>query len=556
MNGLVKARWAPCPVLVAALLALVPAACGSSSRDTEDVYTDDDAPTRGVVSLEGDDPLVLYVREQATITGTYRDAGGRGAQVSLEASFQGTAHDATLEDTTVLSAPDGTFSFSVTAGTLPSTFVLRVEAEDGARDEIDVQVTDTANDSLSVDVSYAGRRRIDFFATRATTGGVAACPALTGDEIHSTVTGDESVPFDISLPESTPLALAVSGAWCDSGEDACFTVHGCVEDVTLDETSDDSVLVALEDDLGVFAASYFNVNLTIDPGTAASTWVDAFLDPVRQMTLRSDDPAHFLLDGIHEKILTEYGVSHGDLFVSARITGNLDNTLDGALATDGLDMDAVLTTLDDAMVSVMSPLRLEGVLDGVFWEETDQTAVHEVERLGGAPGMAAAPDILAADPAVVEVDVSYAADLVALESYTLPVGLGEVLDGLMQEVVLPGILETGGPVTLAEHLLLQVDCATVAATIFAEPSTRSIATQDWYETACHEVLEDVAAAVDVAASTLDSEHTGLLVQGECDFLDTTLGPRESLACEGVLTEVSWGAETLPGEHVLGLEMPE
>jgi len=543
-------------VLAVAIAAIGPAACADSNKNGEDAHADADAPGRGVVSLEGDDTLILYVREQATIIGTYRDAGGLGAQVSLEASFQGTAHDATLEDTTVLSAPDGSFSFSVRAGTLPSDFVFRVEAEDGAQDEIDVQVTDMATDTLSVDVGYGGRRRIDFFATTATTGEVSSCPVLTGDEIHSGETVDASIPFTISLPESTPLALAVSGAWCDTGEDTCFPVHGCVDGVTLDEAEADSVLVVLEDDLGVFAALHFEVNLSVDPGDAAVVWVDALLDPVWAMTLRSDDPAHFLLDGIYEKILAEYGTSRGDLFVSARITGNLDNALDGALASAGLDMDATATALDDALVGVMHPLRLEGILEGVFWGETDQTAVHEVERLGGPPGMAAAPDILAADPAVVEVSVSYAADLVVLEAYTLPVGLGEVLDGLMQEVVLPALLERGGPITLDEHLLGQVDCALVATTIFVEPTAQSVASQDWYELACRDVLEDVAAEVAVEAASLDSEHPGLVVQGECDFLDTTHTPRESHSCEGVLTEVSWGSESLTGEHQMSLEMPD
>jgi hypothetical protein len=497
------------------------------------------------------------VREPATILGSYSDAAGRGAQVSLEASFQGTAHDTTLEDTTVLSTTDGSFSFSLTAGTLPTTFVLRVEAEDGAQDEIDVTVTDVATDSLSVDVSYGGRRRIDFFSTTATTGEVGSCPVLTGEPIHSAaLTEDASVPFTISLPASTALALAVSGAWCDTGEDACLPVHGCADGVILDEAEADTLVVILEDDLDMFAAPHFDVSLTIDPEDAAATWADALLDPVRAMTLRSDDPAHYLLDGIHEKILAEFGTSHGDLFVSARLTGTLDSTLDGALAYAGLDMDAVVTALDDAMVGVMHPLRLEGILEGDFWGEMDQMAVHEVEHLGGPAGMAAAPDILAADPAEVEVSVSYAADLVAFESYTLPVGLGEVLDGLMREVALPGLLERGGPITLDEYLLGEIDCSIVAATIFAEPTARSVASQDWYELACREVIEDVAADVAIEAAALDSEHPGLVVQGECDFLDTTLVPREDRSCEGVLTEVSWGPEALPGSHQMSLEMPD
>lgn len=538
------------------LLAVTLAACGSSTTNGQDGYADTDAPSRGTVTLEGDDPLVLYVREQATIPGTYLDAAGEGAQVSLEGSFQGTAHDATLEDTTVLSTPDGSFGFSITAGTLPSTFVLRVEAEDGAQDEIEVQVTDIATDSLSVDVSYAGRRRIDFYATRASTGGVGACPALTGDEIHADVTVDDALPFSIALPEATPLALAVSGAWCDTGEDACYPVHGCVDGLLLEEGADDTAVVGLEDDLGVFASPHFNVNLSVDTGDAALAWVDAFLAPVSAMTLRTDDPAHFLLDGIYEKIVAEYGISRGDLFVSARVTGDLDSALDAALTTAGLDMAGLVTALDDGLVGVLHPLRLEGILEGDFWGEVDQTAVHEVERVGGPPGMAAAPDILAADPAAVEVGVSYAADLVALDSYALPVGLGEVLEGLMQEVVLPELLAMGGPIALDTHLLDQVDCAIVAATIFTEPTARSVASQDWYETACREVLEDVASDVGLEAASLDSDHPGLLVQGECDFLDTTRGPRDARSCLGVLTEVSWGADVLGGDHQMSLEMPD
>jgi hypothetical protein len=538
------------------LLAAVLAACGGSAKNEPDVITDGDAPGRGVVTLEGVDTLVLYVREQATILGTYVDEAGRGAQVSLEASFQGTAHDATLEDTTVLSSPDGSFSFSITAGTLPSEFTLRVEAEDGAQDEMDVQVTDLATDSLSVEVAYTGRRHVDFYATTATIGEVGTCPTLTGDVILEDQTEDDTSPFSISLPGATALALAVSGAWCDTGEEACLPVHGCLDDLILEEGTDDAVTVVLEDDLGMFASTHFVVNLTVDPVDAAGAWVDTLMDPVRAMTLRTDDPAHYMLDAIYEKVLAEYGVSHGDLFVSARVTGNLDMALDGALASDGLDMDAVATSLDDALVGVMSPLRLEGVLEGDFWGELDQRAVHEVERLGGPPGMAAAPDILEADPAAVEVQVSYAADLVALESYALPAGLGEVLLGLMQEVVLPGLMGTGGPVTLDDYLLSHISCAVVAATIFGEPTARSVATQDWYEMACSEVIEDVAADVVVEAASLDSDHPGLVVQGECDFLDTTYTPREDHSCEGALTEVSWGTESLEGSHELSLLMPE
>jgi len=539
------------------LLAVVLGSCGGESKNVPtDGTTDDDVPGRGVVSLDGEGTLVLYVREQATVTGTYRDEAGAGAQVFLEASFQGTAHDATLEDTTVTSAPDGSFSFSLTAGTLASTFQLRVEAEDGAQDELEVQVTDMATDSLSVDVSYAGRRAIDFYATTATTGSVGTCPALSGDEIHSAQTDDATVPFAISLPASTPLALAVSGAWCETGEDACFPVYGCVDALTLEESEDDAVTVVLEDDLGVFASPSFAVNLTVDPGEAASRWVDELIDPVRSMTLRTDDPAHYLLDAIYEKVLAEYGTSHGDLFTSARVTGNLDSVLDGALAAGGLDMDALVTALDDALVSEMHPLRLEGVLEGDFWGVLDQRAVHKVEGVGGPGGMAAASDILAADPAEVEVSVTYAADLVVLETYTLPVGLGEVLEGLMQEVVLPELQGTGGPVALDEYLLGRIDCAIVAGTIFGEPTARSVATQDWYELACREVLGDVATDVGVEAGVLDSEHPGLVVQGECDFLDTTYRPREGHACEGALTEVGWGSEMIAGSHGLRLEMTE
>jgi hypothetical protein len=539
------------------LVALVLASCGGSAKnDPTDATTDDDVPGRGAVSLDGDDPLVLYVREQATITGTYRDVAGAGAQVFLEASFQGTAHDATLEDTTVTSAPDGSFSFSLTAGTLASTFQLRVEAEDGAQDELEVQVTDMATDSLSVDVSYGGRRAIDFYVTTATTGSVGECPALSGDEVHSAQTDDATVPFSISLPGATPLALAVSGAWCETGEDACLPVHGCVDALTLEESEEDTVTVVLEDDLGVFASTDFVVNLTVDPGEAASRWVDELIAPVRAMTLGTDDPAHYLLDAIYEKVLAEYGTSHGDLFISARVTGNLDSALDGALAADGLDMGAVVAALDNALVSVMHPLMLEGMLEGDFWGVLDQSAVHRVQWVGGPAGMAAAPDILAADPADAEVTVTYAADLVALETYALPVGLGEVLEGLMQEVVLPELQDTGGPVTLDEYLRGQIDCAIVAGTIYGEPTARSVATQDWYELTCREVLGDVAADVGVEAGALDSEHPGLVVQGECDFLDTTYRPREGGACEGVLTEVSWGSEMLDGSHGLRLEMPD
>ena len=89
-----------------------------------------------------------------------------------------------------------------------------------------------------------------------------------------------------------------------------------------------------------------------------------------------------------------------------------------------------------------------------------------------------------------------------------------------------------------------------------KPTAQSVASQDWYELACRDVLEDVAAEVAVEAASLDSEHPGLVVQGECDFLDTTYAPRESRACEGVLTEVSWGSESLTGSHLMSLEMPD
>lgn len=550
------------PLGIALAGALWLAGCGGSATRDHDADADTDAPVRGTVTISTDDPLVLYFREEAAILGDYLDSGGNGASVYLESSLQGNAHDTTLDTTSVLSGDDGSFSFTLTAGTLDAEFVLRVEAEDGAQDEIHVQVTESATDDLSVNAGYSGRRRIDVFEVLTTNGDATDCPVLSGDPVMSTETEDDTLPFTVGLPEATSVALLLIGSACPTEEDECLDwIFGCEEGIVLEVGLHDSTLVILQDDLGTFSAPYFDVEHSIDTSSYETAWIDTMLGPLRDMTIRDDDPAHFLLDGIHGKIVAEYGTSSGDLFVSTRISSNLDSTLDGALDAAGLDMEAEIDAIAHALAGVFDPLELEGTLEGDFWGELEQRAVHGVERMGGAGGMAETSGLLAADPAEAEVTVSYYQDLVGFDSYSLPVGLGEALLGLIEAVVVPGLMSTAPgstPVPVEDYVSDGddvIDCRLVAQVIVEEETLGTIASLAWYETACEQVIGDVAAGMRAEAEVLDSTHPALVISGECDFLDASGYAREARSCEGSLTSVSWGVDALAGNHALILAMP-
>lgn len=543
------------PFVTALVVSLAAPGCGGSEGGFMDTSTDGDpdGPGRGTITLVADDPLNLFHREEITIHGTYSDSTGALASTYVEASLQGTAHDATLNATTVLAGEDGAFSFTLTAPEVDATFVFRVEAEDGAEDDIDVVVSTVATDSLELDATYEGRRRIDIYLAESSLGETSECPDMTGEVLTSHETDDDSLPFEVGLPESTSLALALSGKWCEEPGSCHAWVYGCADGIVLDEGTDDSLTFDLEDDLSFFASPHFQVLLDIDASTSGGAWVDALIGPLTDMSSRDDDPGHFLLDRIYERIVVAFGTSQGDLFVGARISGNLDSNINASLVAAGKDFEGDIESLRTHLLGRFHPLSLEGILEGDFWGEVDQPAVNEIERLGGAY----AASILEADPAAGEVNVIYEHDLVTLGSYSLPVGLGEALVGIMQEAVLPDILALPPPVTLEQFLEISIDCLVVALVIAGDSTAASIPPSEptlWYQDTCTQVLAEAAEAVRAEADVLDSTHPGLVLAGGCDFLLESAA-RPARDCVGTLTSVSWGEETLVGDHVLRLEMP-
>jgi len=513
------------------------AGCGySGDGPGQDTSTDGDVPGRGTVTIEGDDPIVLRFREAIGVTGKYEDVGGSGAATDIELSFQGQAQDSTLSATSVRSADDGTFAFTVTAGTLDAEFSIRVVAADGAEDSAGVRV-EVGSASMTLAGDYTGRRAIDAYRVVVTDGDVDICPSLTGEVVQDL--GVDALPASVShLPEDLLLAVALSGSWCD-GECTAW-VHGCLEDVTLDADAPLDRTVSLADDLTYFAAPSFGVHAEIDAGTPAGTWADALLEPIGALHATSDDPARFIIDGIYDKIVTELGVSEGDLFAGARYADSLDAQVNAALGDTGLPADTA--TIRAALVTLMDPLVIEGSLVGVFWSG-EVLAVLTLERMGSGTSFADASLMLEAVPAEAEVEVAYVDDLVALGEHMMPAGLGESLIGLAEQIVLPGMMGETSAVTLEDFLEWKLDCDVVAGVL--ETVVIEGTDHEWYRNACIEVVDGVAVDAMGEASLLDGTHPGLVLEAGCDFLDAGY-PRDGLACDGTVTSVSWGGEALAG----------
>jgi hypothetical protein len=544
---------------LALAIAVALTGCGSEGTVSDgDGDVDVDAPARGTVTLLVDDPLLMHYHEVVTLEGAYLDGAGEGAETDLEVSLQGTAHDTTLSATSVRSHPDGTFSFDLAAGSHAAEFTLRVLAADGAGDEIDVSI-EVGSGSLSLEAAYPGRRAADFYRLVIATGDVTGCPSYTGDPILAEYTPDATLPYAVAhLPEAVALSVVLSAGWCPEGvtdrEECDLWVHGCLSGVTLSDEGPTDVVVEMQDDVEYFAAPTFNITMEIDARSGGTAWVDALLAPAfAAATEHEDDPARFILDGIYERVLTQYGTADGDLFAGARLSEGIDAQVDSALDSSSIDLTGELSELESGVLGCLDPLVLEGFLEGDFWSERDVPAVHDVERFGCEAGMADTAAVLAADAA--EVDLTYDRDMVTLNEYTLPIGLGETLVGLVERVVRPSMVTGVESETLEQFLTGLEVCDVVVGQLWAYPAVQDIATREWYVEACTSVLEDLAGDIRSQAELLDASHTGLVLQGSCDFLNSTGYANPDRSCQGLVTHVSWGVDAVGGDHLLRLENP-
>ncbi len=270
------------------------------------------------------------------------------------------------------------------------------------------------------------------------------------------------------------------------------------------------------------------------------------------------DPARFVLDGVYARIAAEIGISEADVFDGARILSSLDGEVSAALATGGGDLPAGMEMLRTTLSGDLSPLIIEGVIDGDFWGSTDQVAVHRIVRIGGPHLLLDASMVLTALPASADVAISYEHDVASLADHLLPAGLGEVMLAVLVQGTIPSLgvpPGTSGMGPVLAWLEASLDCSVVGHVLSTAATVSTLTDEAWYTAACTQVLSDVADRISDTADALDAAHPALGMAGTCDFLDGTGYARPDHSCAGQVEGVTWGGLELAGSSSIVLERP-
>ncbi len=497
---------------------------------------------RGTLVFQGERTVTLIPNAMTLLSVQYLDAQGMPvAGKEVDFSLTGAASGASLTPAAALTDGQGFATTKLRVGSMQADLQVRATSDDGALDHIDVSVVDVPATTLSVQVSYAGKRMLAVYTVTALNGQACAQASgadVTGDVVY-TVPSSMAPSTDqvVKFPRSAGLAMAVL-AW-GKDETGAKLARGCT-DVAADASSahdDGTVSVALSDTpMSLDGQLPLELELNLAAPTArfadaATRAVDAALSPSGGYAMFAE--ADYYLDAIAAQLAQQSASDAVSKLASLRSGTTLSASLSPALSKAGVGPKAVATSLGGLLASRGAALTLRTSYDA---------------------GQLAPPSGLSAMSADGTKSLSLSVQPNAPLRSRFDAGLAELLiDGLEIDLglgsygrALLGALDAQDAASLQSSLASASGCRDVVAAWWAKSEAAGLADASMVTAGCEQAVKNLRSAIETGLSALDDQHAMIQLNGSAQLYDRTedglvddLGPSD--------LNGSWGGDSVVAE---------
>lgn len=347
----------PSPHLAAPLLTLLAlSACGTTIDPPVDAGPDAPPVMTRHLEVEGDARLTLVFAEESELeVRLLDDERGPVSDALVSFSFDGRAHDSTLDVLSAQTDELGLARTTLTAGMTPGTFRVRVSAEDADPIFVEVAVSDLGFADLRVAPRYEGTRPVRLVAAAVFSDLDCSSPMTRrerGDRYQALGPDDDEANF-VGLPLGVDFAVVGRA----EGVDGSLLGWGCVDGVQV-EADGPPVVVEIEDMPQQTEGSY-EVRVAF-PTTETAGVVIEELDAL-ELASREAGGSALMLDAIEAQLLASGDTDAASRMARFREEG-LDTRFVGSAVRGRVGLEAAFTAAHSLLGESMGALDVSGVL--------------------------------------------------------------------------------------------------------------------------------------------------------------------------------------------------
>jgi hypothetical protein len=501
-----------------ALLAgyAVLAGCGEASSGSFDgAAADAGMRSTGMISLDGESTLTLAPGASADFSARWTDRDGSPV-VSGAVSFalEGMPRDASLRTLAATTDADGRAHGTIRAGSVASTFRVRIAAIDALPAYLDVAVGSDGFGTMRVEIDGGEPRPISTRVIHLHQGDVGCATALAridGDRSRALGEGTTEATFE-GLPAGLPFTVVARGL--DATGQA--VAEGCVATVRIPVENTVVARVTLAPRPLDIAGEYESA-LTITGATAAPSAIDALAAVIETTSRAAGSDAGRMLDALVTTLRDRGETDVADSLERAIESEGLETALEVELGTREL---GPTLAIDDALRRIASgirTLRIEGVLAvapaAIGGGEAAASFTRRLIAVGGSGSTALFPsDTLLGDRRA-PASVRWAAADDSLEVRALEVELP------LGRLVLASITALAPGGTLLDALRAPSGCDVLETHAERRSEVSAVCDAACVESACDLAIEQVLAPLDTAVDALDEIHARVILAGTARAID-------------------------------------